>query len=82
IRKRFDTTYLHLPKGVKAVLKELQPDVVVGSEYNPTVLQALHFCRKRRIPFVSWTDGTLFSERNRNFIQKYLRTYVVARANA
>lgn len=82
IRKRFDTTYLHLPKGVKAVLKNLQPDVVVGSEYNPTVLRALHFCRKNRIPFVSWTDGTLFSERNRNFIQKYLRTYVVARANA
>lgn len=82
VRKRFDTTYLHIPKGVQKVLKELKPDVVVGSEYNPTVLQALRFCRKHRIPFVSWTDGTLFSERNRNFIQKFLRTYVVARADA
>lgn len=82
VRKRFDTTYLHIPWGVSRALKELKPDVVVGSEYNPTVLQALGYCRKHNIPFVSWTDGTLFSERNRNFIQKYLRRYVVARADA
>lgn len=82
IRKRFDTTYLHIPRGVKKVLKELKPDVVVGSEYNPTILQALSYCRKNKVPFISWTDGTLFSERNRNFIQKFSRRYVVSKASA
>lgn len=82
IRKRFDTTYLHIPRGVSGVLKELKPDVVVGSEYNPTILQALSYCRRSKIPFISWTDGTLYSERNRNFIQKFLRRYVVSKASA
>ena len=82
VRKRFDTTYLHIPRGVSGVLKELKPDVVVGSEYNPTILQALSYCRRSKIPFISWTDGTLYSERNRNFIQKFLRRYVVSKASS
>ena len=82
IRKRFDNSYLHIPWGVSKVLKELKPDVVVGSEYNPTVLQALCYCRQKKVPFISWTDGTLFSERNRNVIQKWSRRYVVSKASA
>ena len=82
IKKRYDNYYLHIPAGVAKVLDEIKPDVVVGSEYNPTILQALQYCKRKKIPFVSWTDGTLFSERNRNFIQKFLRRYVIAKADA
>ena len=82
IKKRYDNYYLHIPVGVSKVLDEIKPDVVVGSEYNPTILQALNYCKKKKIPFVSWTDGTLFSERNRNFIQKFLRRYVIAHASS
>ena len=82
IKKRFDTRYIHIPWGVGKILKELSPDVVVGSEYNPTVLLALHYCKRNKIPYISWTDGTLFSERNRNFVQKFLRKYVVAKADS
>lgn len=82
IKKRYDNYYLHIPTGVSKVLDEIKPDVVVGSEYNPTILQTLHYCKSKNIPFVSWTDGTLFSERNRNFVQKLLRRYVISRANA
>lgn len=82
LKKRFDNYYLHIPTGVYKVLNELRPDVVVGSEYNPTILQALCYCKIKKIPFVSWTDGTLFSERNRNFVQKFLRRFVVARADS
>ncbi len=82
IKRRFDNYYLHIPTGVFKVLKQIKPDIVVGSEYNPTILQALYFCRRTKIPFVSWTDGTLFSERNRNFVQKFLRRYVVGKADA
>lgn len=82
LKKRYDTKYIHIPWGVSKVLKQLQPDVVVGSEYNPTILQAVHFCRKYGIPYVSWTDGTLFSERNINFLQKYFRKQVISKADS
>lgn len=82
IKKRYDNYYLHIPVGVSKVLNEIQPDVVVGSEYNPTILQALGYCKRNKIPFVSWTDGTLFSERNRNFVQKFLRRFVISKASA
>ena len=82
IKKRFDNYYLHIPMGVSKVLNKIEPDVVVGSEYNPTILQALYYCKKKKIPFVSWTDGTLFSERNRNFVQKFLRRLVVSKADS
>lgn len=82
IKKRFDNYYLHIPMGVSKVLNKVKPDVVVGSEYNPTIIQALFYCKRKRIPFVSWTDGTLFSERNRNFVQKFLRRFVVSSADS
>lgn len=82
VKKRYDNYYLHIPVGVCKVLNELKPDVVVGSEYNPTVLQALYYCKSKKVPFISWTDGTLFSERNRNFVQKFLRKLVVSKADA
>lgn len=82
IKKRYDNYYLHIPTGVVKTLNQIKPDVVVGSEYNPTIIQALQYCTKHKIPFISWTDGTLFSERNRNFVQKFLRRYVVSKASA
>lgn len=82
IKRRYDTKYIHLTANVVGTLKKLRPDVVIGSEYNPTVLQALGYCQKKKIPFISWTDGTLHSERNINFLQKYSRTYVISRADA
>ena len=82
IKKRYDNYYLHIPTGVSKTLDKIKPDVVVGSEYNPTIIQALYYCRRKNIPFVSWTDGTLFSERNRNFVQKFLRRLVISKAEA
>lgn len=82
IKKRFDTKYIHFPVGVCKTLEKIKPDVVIGSEYNPTVIQALGYCKRKKIPYVSWTDGTLFSERNTNFVQKILRKYVVKNAAA
>lgn len=82
IKKRFDTKYIHFPVGVSKTLKKIEPDIVVGSEYNPTVIQALWYCKRKKIPYVSWTDGTLFSERNINFVQKFLRKYIVVNADS
>lgn len=77
-----DTRYMHVTRGIGRVLKELKPDIVVGSEYNPTCIQALLYCRRKKIPYISWTDGTLHSERNINRIQRFLRLFVVKHASA
>ena len=81
-KKRYDTKYVHIPWGVGKVLGKLKPDVVVGSEYNPTILQAVLYCSRKKIPYVSWTDGTLFSERNFGKVQLWSRRFVVSKADA
>lgn len=82
IKKKMDMRYVHIPWGVGRALKELSPDVVVGSEYNPTILLALQYCKCHRIPFISWTDGTLFSERNFGKVQLWSRKHVIKHADS
>lgn len=82
IRKRFDDRYIFLPRGVEKALREIQPDLVLAMEYNPTILRAVHWCRKKHVPFISWTDGTLNSEKNIGRIQRLSRRYIVKRAAA
>lgn len=82
IRKRFDDRYIFLPVGVEKLLKELAPDVVFAMEYNPTILRAVHWCRRKKIPFISWTDGTLNSEKNIGKVQRLSRSYIIKRAAA
>lgn len=81
-RKRYDDRYVFLPVGVEKELKRLAPDLVFAMEYNPTILRAVHFCRRKKIPFVSWTDGTAHSERNIGKVQKISRKYIIRRAAA
>lgn len=82
IKKRYDEHDIYIPYGVGSVLDELKPDVVVAMEYNPTIIMAMHWCRKNKVKYISWTDGTLFSERNIGKIQKLCRKYIVKRADA
>lgn len=82
IRKRFDDRYVFIPTGVEKALNEIGPDIVFAMEYNPTILRAVHWCRKKKIPFISWTDGTLNSEKNIGKVQRMSRSYIVKRAAA
>ncbi len=82
IRRRFDDRYIFLPTGVERTLREVRPDLVIAMEYNPTILMAVHWCAKNRIPFISWTDGTLHSERNIGKVQRMSRKYIIKRAAA
>ena len=56
IRKRFDDRYVFIPVGVEKTLNEIAPDVVFAMEYNPTILRAVHWCRKKKIPFGVMAD--------------------------
>lgn len=82
IKKNMDIKYIHIPRGVGKTLSKIKPDVVIGSEYNPTILKTVYWCKKRKIPYISWTDGTLNSEKNINFIQKVSRKYIISNSNA
>lgn len=82
IPQKMDNKYIHIPIKVKEKLSELKPDIIVCMEYNPTSIQAMHWCRKNKIPFISWTDGTPNSEKNINFLQKLSRRYIIKNADA
>lgn len=82
IRKRFDDRYVYIPTGVEKTLAGINPDVVFAMEYNPTILRAVHWCQRKNIPFISWTDGTLNSEKNIGKVQRLSRSYIVKRAAA
>ncbi|HKM02184.1 MAG TPA: glycosyltransferase family 4 protein [Sedimentibacter sp.] len=81
-RQRGDYKYIHIPINIISVLKKIKPDVIVASEYSPTILQAYLFAKIHKIKFVSWTDGTLYSERHINLAQKISRKLIISGANS
>lgn len=82
IKKRFDDHFISFPVGVGKLLSKLSPQVVVAMEYSPAILQAMQWCKKNKIPYVSWTDGTINSEKNIGKLQKLSRKYIFKRADA
>ncbi len=82
IKKHFDDHFISFPVGVGKLLSKLSPQVVVAMEYSPAILQAMHWCRKNKIPYVSWTDGTINSEKNIGKLQRLSRKYIFKRADA
>lgn len=82
VKKKLDYKYIHLPIDIIKQLNIIKPDVVVGSEYNPTIIQAFLWCKFKKKKFVSWSDGTLNSEKNINKIQLLLRKVICKNANS
>lgn len=82
IQRKDAPKFIHIPAGVGRLLNRLNPDVVVASEYNPTALLALHWARMRGKRFISWTDGTLNSERQIKPVQKLARHLIIRHADA
>ena len=76
-----DHRYVHLPPSIAPTLNRIEPDVVIAWEYNPAALMALSWCKKKHIPFIHVTEGTLHSEQNLNLIQKWSRKRIVAKAD-
>lgn len=82
IKKRFDDHYISFPVGVGKTLSKLAPDVVVAMEYSPAILQAMRWCRKKKVRYISWTDGTINSEKNIGKLQRMSRKYIFKHADA
>ena len=60
----------------------LKPEYVIAWEYNFAAVQSLIWCKKNGIPFIHLTDGTLYSERNINIIQKIMRKIIINNSDA
>lgn len=82
IKKQNDNKYIHVTYDVLRVLNNINPDVIIASEYNPTVLQALLWCKLKGKKFISWSDGTLNSEKNINMLQGISRKKIIANSDA
>lgn len=82
IKKRFDDHYISFPVGVGKALSRIAPQAVVAMEYSPAILQAMRWCRRHKVKYISWTDGTANSEKNIGRLQRWSRKYIFKRADA
>lgn len=48
IKKKMDFKYIHIPLNLKSTLNNLNPDIVIGNEYNPTVCLAYMWAKKNK----------------------------------
>lgn len=74
--------FVHIPYGLGRMLDRLQPDVVIGGEYNLSAVQALLWAKCHRVPYINMTDGTLRSETYIGRVQRLTRKWIIGRADA
>ncbi|WP_167555364.1 glycosyltransferase family 4 protein [Gottfriedia acidiceleris] len=74
--------YTNLPIGVQSKLNEINPDIVIGAEYNPSTLLGYLWAKKHNKKYISWSDGTLQSEKNINPISKKVRQIICSNSDA
>ncbi len=77
-----DLKEIFITKGVGSLLSKLSPNVCVIAEYNQTALFMRDYCVRHKIPYISWTDGTRYSERNLHFYHRIARKYIISKAAA
>ena len=82
IRTKYDTKHIFIPTSIWGDLIKINPDVIIGWEYNPTAFITLLWCKCYGKKYISLTDGTLYSERNINRIQKILRKLISKKCDA
>lgn len=76
------TRFIHIPSGLGKMLGRLRPDILIASEYNPSAVQALLWAKRRGIPYINLTDGTLRSETYIGRVQKLTRRLIIRQADA
>lgn len=76
------TRFIHIPSGLGSTLKRLSPDIIIGSEYNLSAVQAFLWAKSRHIPYINLTDGTLHSETYIGKIQRLTRKLIISGSDA
>jgi glycosyltransferase involved in cell wall biosynthesis len=74
--------YIHIPFNIIKTLKELNPDIIIGQEYNPSVCLAFNWAKRNNKRYISWSDGTLNQERDISLLHQYLRKKICSNSDA
>ena len=72
----FSGRYIHFTSGLLPILRQVRPDVVMTTGYNPAHLAAYLYTRLHGIGHVVHTDGTFDSERGMSRLHKLVRRIV------
>lgn len=76
------SNFIHNNPDVLWKLKQIAPDVIVTTGFNPTHLYAFAYAVLRGIPHVPMTDGTDQSEQALSRVHRMIRKLVYARSQA
>lgn len=76
VKRELDDWNIIITYGVLAELNKIKPDIIIGSEYNFAIQQAVFWAKRNKVPYISWTDGSPVSEKNIGRIQKVFRKRV------
>lgn len=76
------SNFIHNNPDVIPTLRQIDPDVIVTTGFNPTHLYAFGYAVLRGIPHVPMTDGTDVSERSLSRPHTWIRKLVYARSRA
>lgn len=85
LKERFvarGSNFIHNNPDIFSVLRDIGPDVVVTTGFNPTHLYAFAYCLMKGIPHVPMTDGTDVSEQALSFVHRTIRRFIYARSAA
>jgi glycosyltransferase involved in cell wall biosynthesis len=78
----FQGSYIHFNLDVVRCLREIGPDVVVTTGFNPTHLLAFAYALRRGCAHIPMTDGTVLSERKLSWLHRLIRRFVFRRSQA
>jgi glycosyltransferase involved in cell wall biosynthesis len=72
---------INIPKDVFKTLRKINPDIVIASEYNMTCVKSFFYSKLFGKKYISWSDGTLNSERFISRSQLLLRKMICKNSN-
>lgn len=82
IKTKYDSKYIYFPENISKKLSEMSPDIIIAWEYNPVAIMTMLWCKIHGKKYINLTDGTLYSERNINLIQKINRNIITKGCDA
>ncbi|RZI40190.1 glycosyltransferase [Herbaspirillum sp. HC18] len=85
LKERFvrrGSNFIHNNPDVMSRLKQLDPEVIVNTGFNPTHLYAFGYGVLHGIPHVPMTDGTELSEQGLSRVHRLIRRMVYSRSRA
>lgn len=73
---------VHINPGLIFHLLKKNPDVIISAEYSLPTFLAFSYCKLFKKRFISWSEGTPFTERNITLFQKILRKLIIHNCDA